>query len=70
MAEFQIRGLVRRIDSAEMEIRELSPGGHLTRIGTRGYHDATERAQRLRALRRWLAEDQAKLRALLGVKPA
>src|SRR5687768_12211827 len=63
MAEFRIRGLVKRIEKAELEIRELN-----ARYGRFEYADADERRSRLREMRRWLAEDQARLRALLGAK--
>ena len=60
MAEFAIRGLVRRLDKAEIELRELKAES--------GLYDDDERRQRVRALRRWIKQDSAKLRALLGAK--
>jgi hypothetical protein len=61
MAEFQIRGLVRRIDRAEIEVRELTE-----KVRDREDYDRIHWLRRLRVVRRWLADDQAKLRALLG----
>lgn len=61
MAEFAIRGLVRRLDKAEIQLRETKAGGWS------GFDDDDRRA-RMRALRRWIKADSAKLRALLGVK--
>lgn len=58
MAEFQIRALVRRLDNAEIELREVKAGT--------GYYDDAERRQRVRVLRRWIAADEARLRSLLG----
>ena len=57
-AEFRIRGIVRRIDRYEVELREVKTGT--------GYFDDDERRARLRALRRWIRNDTAQLRALLG----
>lgn len=69
-AEFSIRGLVRRIDKAELELRELlAPGGIYSRVGVSGYLGERERDQRAQALRDWLAQDQGRLRALLGANP-
>lgn len=65
LAEFRIRSLVRRIDRTEDELREV-----LAKCGRGQYLDATERTARARRLRRWLTEDEARLAALLGVKPA
>lgn len=58
MAEFKIRGLVRRLDKAEVELREIKAGAW--------YGEDEERAQRMRALRRWIKQDGAELRSLLG----
>jgi len=57
-AEFQIRAIVRRLDTSERELRELKAGS--------GYYDDDERRQRMRAVRRWIKQDSAKLHALLG----
>lgn len=66
LAEYEIRALVRRIDRAELELRELGNGGHHARSGHRGFLSPEERAARTRALHGWLAEDRARLRSLLG----
>ena len=60
MAEFRIRGLVRRLDKSEVELRALKVGG--------GFLDDDDRRRRMRALRRWIALDTARLRAFLGGK--
>lgn len=57
-AEFQIRTIVRRLDKLEIELRELKAGN--------GYYDDDERGNRMRNVRRWIKQDSAKLRALLG----
>lgn len=59
LAEFRIRTLVRRIDRYETDRRNL-----LVR-GIDPFDDAA-RQRRLRALRRWINEDNAALRGLLG----
>ncbi len=59
MAEYRIRTLVRRIDRYEIARRDL-----LAR-GIDPFDDAG-RQRRLRALRRWITEDTAALRGLLG----
>lgn len=67
MSEFRIRALVRRIDAAELELREL-----LVRVGSDPFFDKDDkraRRTRRRVLRRWLAEDRARLGELLGAKP-
>ena len=58
LAEFQIRALLRRLDKAEIELRELKVGSV--------YSDDEESRLRMSALRRWIKQDGAKLRALLG----
>lgn len=60
MAEFTVRSLVKRIDSAEIELRELRTGS--------GYFDEDERRSRMRHIRRWLKEDRKRLYALLGAR--
>lgn len=55
MAEFQIRALVRRLDKAEIELRGIKAGEW-----------CSQPERRIRALRRWIKKDTAKLRALLG----
>jgi hypothetical protein len=62
-AEFGIRRLARRIDATEVELRSALAG--LTKYSM-PFHDERERAYRVAVLRRWLEEDTAKLRALLG----
>ena len=62
IAEYRIRALVRRIDRIELEIRELKAGD----LGALSFMDDDERRQALRLKRRWLAEDQSALRAMLG----
>jgi len=59
VAEFQIRNLARRVERYELEQREVKAGNH-------AYYDDSERQRRLRALRRWIKTDNAKLRAILG----
>jgi hypothetical protein len=61
IAEFKIRALVRRIESQEIELREIS-----VRDSTLDEYDLAQRRTRRRALRRWLEEDRAALRELLG----
>jgi hypothetical protein len=61
LSEFRIRALTRRIDKAEVEIRELAE-----RARDREAWDRDQWLRRLRALRRWLADDISALRALLG----
>ena len=60
MAEFAIRGLVRRLDKYEVELRE-------TKAENTDFQD-WERSRRMRQLRTWIKTDRAKLRALLGVR--
>src|SRR3954453_9995626 len=62
MAEFQVRGLVKRIDQAELELRELLGAD----AGKFQHLDKYERDGRARLLKRRLAADRAKLLALLG----
>jgi hypothetical protein len=62
MAEFQTRALVLRIDRAEVAIRELKAGDS----GDYQHLDRDERRKVINLYRRWLTEDLAKLRALLG----
>ena len=57
VAEFQIRALVRRIERYELEQRELKADR---------WPCDEDRQHRLRALRRWIRADTAKLRAILG----
>lgn len=66
MAEFRIRALVRRVDRHETQIRELVADD----LGDYPHLDNDERKRLLKIVRRWLAEDQATLRALLGVTRA
>ena len=61
-AEFRIRALVRRIDGYESQIRWVQAGD----LGSFHHYDEDERKRMLALLRRWLAEDQATLCALLG----
>jgi len=60
-AEFAVRSLVKRINAAEIELREIQ-------CATEDFAglDQDERRRRTRFLRRWLVEDRTKLRALLG----
>jgi hypothetical protein len=51
---------LRRIDKAELELREV-------KVGT-GNYDDYERRGRVRVLKRWLAQDSERLRVLLGAK--
>jgi hypothetical protein len=57
-AEYKLRSLSRRIDKLEIELRELKAGD--------GYYDDDERRLRIRSVRRWIKQDSAELRALLG----
>lgn len=61
LAEFTLRILARRIDRQEVELRELQASAQ--RIMTL---DEEIRRARVALVRKWLAEDQAKLAALLG----
>ncbi|MGE0583467.1 MAG: hypothetical protein AB7P31_15195 [Steroidobacteraceae bacterium] len=60
LAEFQIRSLVRRIDRAALELRELQAKARAQ------VFDSDERRRRVRVLRRWLVEDRAELARLVG----
>ena len=60
IAEYQIRALVRRLDKSEIELRSLKVDG--------GFYSDEDRRKRMAALRRWIKEDTAKLRSLLGAK--
>lgn len=60
MAEFAIRGLVRRLDKYEIEQREI-------KAANTAFND-WERSRRMRQLRTWIKKDRAKLQALLGVR--
>ena len=62
LAEYEIRRLDRRIAGYEQELRGLRYDGP-------GFDDS-ERLKRMRALRRWIAADEARLRLLLGGQPA
>jgi hypothetical protein len=62
LAAFQIRTIVRRVDRAELALRELKAG----ELGDYRHLDTDERRKVIALYRRWLAEDQAKLRALIG----
>lgn len=58
LAEHRLRSLSKRIDTTEISLRELRGGG--------GYWPDDSRQQRMRLLKRWLAQDDAELRKLLG----
>lgn len=60
LAEIRIRALTRRIDKAEVEIRELE-----WKARDREAYDRDAWLRRLRALRSWLAADREALRVLL-----
>ena len=57
VAEFQIRGIVRRLEKYELELREL-------KVHT-NHWDLPWRGRRMRALKRWIETDTAKLREIL-----
>lgn len=59
LAEYEIRRLDRRMAGYEQELRGLRYDGP-------DDFDDTERLKRMRALRRWIAADEARLRLLLG----
>lgn len=61
MAEFRIRALVRRIERAELELREISVRDAMLDEDVR-----CARRSRRRVLRRWIRDDSVALRALLG----
>jgi hypothetical protein len=62
-AEYRLRSLAKRIDSTELELRRL--------LAERpGFGNPDERRRRVRLLRKWIAEDTAKMHALLGVPVA
>lgn len=62
-SEFAIRRVIARLDKAEVELRDVRAGS-----GSAIFLDQAERRSRARVLKRWIAEDRAKLRALLGAK--
>ncbi|OGA72882.1 MAG: hypothetical protein A3G81_22495 [Betaproteobacteria bacterium RIFCSPLOWO2_12_FULL_65_14] len=63
--------ILRRIERQQIELRELtSKAGIYIHIGSKHYLDPEERKSRAHAVRRWLEQDRAKLRALLGAKAA
>lgn len=59
LVEYEIRRLDRRIAGYELELRGLRYDGP-------DDFDDTERQKRMRALRRWITEDEARLLALLS----
>lgn len=59
LVEYEIRRLDRRIAAYELELRGLRYDGP-------DDFDDTERQKRMRALRRWVTEDEARLLTLLG----
>ena len=63
LAEFRLRAIVKRLDAAELELRRVSA----ERSGF-GALRGSERRRRVQTLKRWIAEDLAKMRSLLGVK--
>lgn len=58
-AEFRLRSLTRRMAANEIELREV-------RAGFGRYFSDVDRKKRVRVLKRWLAQDEVTLRALLG----
>lgn len=59
-AEFAIRRLNRRLDGYEIELREVESGADYR------FREPKPQAARVANLQKWIAEDQARLRALLG----
>lgn len=59
LVEYETRRLDRRIAAYELELRGLRYDGP-------DDFDDTERQKRMRALRRWIVDDEARLRVLLG----
>lgn len=61
LAEYEIRRLDRRIAVYELEQRGLKYDGPADFD-----HDEQERQKRMRALRKWIADDEARLRDLVA----
>lgn len=64
LAEHRIRIVVRRLDRLEVALRECLAGWGPPYISHKN-----ERRARVRTLRRWIDEDEATLRRLVGANP-
>ena len=62
LAEFELRLIARRLDKSICSLRALQAEGASPPFDL----EADERRRKMRALRKWIAEDQERLRALLG----
>jgi len=59
LIEYELRRLDRRLATYELEQREI-------KVNAEDWPDENDRQKRLRALRRWIRQDEDRLRELIG----